>query len=223
MIEVPELALPRFNDTALALLAWENAAPDGAQSPRETDGTVWMSQGLALNAERAVTTRNGDGTPVSISPRTVAGSLASARDDAAMPLRGKAAEPKPHWAARGEPIVVELELENPLAVVIEVTELQLVAEMDRSQVVLPVECTCFHRPCANRTSLFFSRRSTAAHSHPSRSTATTRFRRLGNLSARRQRTARQITFLLREGRSTRRSHLRTAVSVRRQPPSRSTA
>ena len=54
MIEVPELALPRFNDTALALLAWENAAPDGAQSPRETDCTVWMSQELALNAERAV-------------------------------------------------------------------------------------------------------------------------------------------------------------------------
>ena len=145
MIEVPELALPRFNDTALALLAWENAAPDGAQSPRETDCTVWMSQELALNAERAVTTRTSDGTPVSVSPRTVAGSLASARDDAAMPLRGKAAEPKPHWAARGEPIVVELELENPLAVVIEVTELQLVAEMDASQ-VLPAESTCFRRP-----------------------------------------------------------------------------
>ena len=62
-----------------------------------------------------------------------------------MPLRGKAAEPKPHWAARGEPIVVELELENPLAVVIEVTELQLVAEMDASQ-VLPAESTCFRRP-----------------------------------------------------------------------------
>ena len=45
----------------------------------------------------------------------------------------------------GEPIVVELELENPLAVVIEVTELQLVAEMDASQ-VLPAESTCFRRP-----------------------------------------------------------------------------